>query len=202
MLTDECRGNREIAGIEERRPQSGLARAREASGGVRLVAVRHPGGRRGVAPCGGRGSRCAGTGRPRSRGGRGQPVSSGSRSGAGRAAVLPRDSGLIVNWSNLPAGRTRFERNGVRIGDLGDSGRAACPTSWRRRSARRALNWYGESSRPRACWPPRRVRPDSAGTLTTTGWRSSANRRRELTGAGSLADTTSRSMWRSPPAAP
>ena len=42
-----------------------------------------------------------------------------------RAAVLPRDSGLIVNWSNLPAGRTGFERNGVRIGDLGDSGRAA-----------------------------------------------------------------------------
>ena len=42
-----------------------------------------------------------------------------------RAAVLPADSRLIVNWSNLPAGRTRFERNGVRIGDLGDSGRAA-----------------------------------------------------------------------------
>ena len=41
------------------------------------------------------------------------------------AAVLPRDSGLVANWSNLPAGRTRFERNGVRIGDLGDSGRAA-----------------------------------------------------------------------------
>ena len=42
-----------------------------------------------------------------------------------RAAVLPPDSRLIVNWSNLPAGRTRFERNGVRIGDLGDTGRAA-----------------------------------------------------------------------------
>ena len=42
-----------------------------------------------------------------------------------RAAVLPRDSRLIVNWSNLPAGRTGFERNGVRIGDLGDSGRDA-----------------------------------------------------------------------------
>lgn len=41
-----------------------------------------------------------------------------------RAAVLPRDSRLIVNWSNLPAGRTGFERNGVRIGDLGDGGRA------------------------------------------------------------------------------
>ena len=42
-----------------------------------------------------------------------------------RAAVLPADSRLIVNWSNLPAGRTGFERNGVRIGDLGDSGRVA-----------------------------------------------------------------------------
>ena len=42
-----------------------------------------------------------------------------------RAAVLPKDSRLIVNWSNLPAGRTGFERNGVRIGDLGESARAA-----------------------------------------------------------------------------
>ena len=42
-----------------------------------------------------------------------------------RAAVLPRDSRLIANWSNLPAGRTGFERNGIRIGDLGNGGRAA-----------------------------------------------------------------------------
>ncbi len=41
------------------------------------------------------------------------------------AAVLPRDSRLIVNWSNLPAGRTGFERNGIRIGDLGVGARAA-----------------------------------------------------------------------------
>lgn len=34
------------------------------------------------------------------------------------AAVLPYDSDLITNWSNLPAGVLRFERNGVRIGDL------------------------------------------------------------------------------------
>ena len=33
-------------------------------------------------------------------------------------AVLPYDSDLIRNWSNLPPGVLRFERNGVRIGDL------------------------------------------------------------------------------------
>ncbi len=32
--------------------------------------------------------------------------------------VLPIDSPLRRNWSNLPAGITRFERNGLRIGDL------------------------------------------------------------------------------------
>ena len=42
-----------------------------------------------------------------------------------RAAVLPPDSPLIVNWSNLPAGMTGFERSGVRIGDLNDGQRAA-----------------------------------------------------------------------------
>ena len=42
-----------------------------------------------------------------------------------RAAVLPPDSPLIVNWSNLPAGMAGFERNGVRIGDLQDAQRAA-----------------------------------------------------------------------------
>ena len=42
-----------------------------------------------------------------------------------RAAVLPPDSPLIVNWSNLPAGMAGFERNGVRIGDLNDAQRAA-----------------------------------------------------------------------------
>ena len=39
--------------------------------------------------------------------------------------VLPPDSPLIVNWSNLPAGMAGFERNGVRIGDLNDGQRAA-----------------------------------------------------------------------------
>ena len=34
------------------------------------------------------------------------------------AAVLPYESDLIRNWSNLPPGVLRFERNGVRIGDL------------------------------------------------------------------------------------
>ncbi len=42
-----------------------------------------------------------------------------------RAAVLPPDSPFIVNWSNLPAGMTGFERSGVRIGDLNDGQRAA-----------------------------------------------------------------------------
>ena len=42
-----------------------------------------------------------------------------------RAAVLPPDSPLIVNWSNLPAGMAGFDRNGVRIGDLNDAQRAA-----------------------------------------------------------------------------
>ena len=37
-----------------------------------------------------------------------------------RVAVLPPDSPLIANWSNLPAGVVRFERNGVRAGDLHD----------------------------------------------------------------------------------
>ena len=34
------------------------------------------------------------------------------------AALLAFDSPLRPNWSNLPPGMTRFERNGVRIGDL------------------------------------------------------------------------------------
>ena len=34
------------------------------------------------------------------------------------AAVLPFDSPLRPNWSNLPPGLTPFEHNGVRIGDL------------------------------------------------------------------------------------
>lgn len=37
------------------------------------------------------------------------------------AAVLPYESDLIRNWSNLPAGILRFERNGVRIGDLDET---------------------------------------------------------------------------------
>ncbi|MCY4522141.1 MAG: DUF3500 domain-containing protein [Caldilineaceae bacterium] len=41
------------------------------------------------------------------------------------AAVLPYDSDLISNWSNLPAGVLRFERNGVRIGDLDEMQQAA-----------------------------------------------------------------------------
>lgn len=36
------------------------------------------------------------------------------------AAVLGFDSPLRPNWSNLPPGLTRFEHNGVRIGDLDD----------------------------------------------------------------------------------
>lgn len=36
------------------------------------------------------------------------------------AAVLPRESPLKGNWSNLPAGIVDFERNGVRLGDLDD----------------------------------------------------------------------------------
>ena len=42
-----------------------------------------------------------------------------------RAAVLPPDSPLIVNWSNLPAGMAGFERNGVRAGDLNDAQQGA-----------------------------------------------------------------------------
>ena len=38
-----------------------------------------------------------------------------------RVAVLPPDSPLIANWSNLPARITRFERNGVWAGDLPDT---------------------------------------------------------------------------------
>ena len=41
------------------------------------------------------------------------------------AAVLPYDSDLITNWSNLPAGILRFERNGIRIGDLNEKQRTA-----------------------------------------------------------------------------
>ena len=41
------------------------------------------------------------------------------------AAVLPYDSDLITNWSNLPAGILRLERNGVRIGDLDEEQRTA-----------------------------------------------------------------------------
>ena len=42
-----------------------------------------------------------------------------------RAAVLPPDSPLIANWSNLPAGMAGFERNGVRVGDLNDAQQGA-----------------------------------------------------------------------------
>ena len=42
-----------------------------------------------------------------------------------RVAVLPPASPLIANWSILPARITRFERNGVRAGDLRDTQRAA-----------------------------------------------------------------------------
>ncbi len=41
------------------------------------------------------------------------------------AALLPSDSELRANWSNLPASRLRFARNGVRIGDLNDRQTAA-----------------------------------------------------------------------------
>ena len=34
------------------------------------------------------------------------------------AIMLPVDSPLRGNWSNLPSGVTRFERNGLRLGDL------------------------------------------------------------------------------------
>ena len=34
------------------------------------------------------------------------------------AIILPIDSPLRSNWSNLPSGVTRFERNGLRLGDL------------------------------------------------------------------------------------
>ena len=40
-------------------------------------------------------------------------------------AILPLGSPLIANWSNLPAKNTRFERNGVRVGDLSAGQRAA-----------------------------------------------------------------------------
>ena len=42
-----------------------------------------------------------------------------------RRAVLPAASPLISNWSNLPARMARFERNGVRAGDLSHAQRAA-----------------------------------------------------------------------------
>ena len=35
--------------------------------------------------------------------------------------MLPPDSPLIANWSNLPTRILRFERNGVRVGDLRDT---------------------------------------------------------------------------------
>lgn len=41
------------------------------------------------------------------------------------AVVLPPDSPLKANWSNLPAGMLRFERNGIRVGDLSAPQRAA-----------------------------------------------------------------------------
>ncbi len=45
---------------------------------------------------------------------------------AGReAALLPPDSPLKSNWSNLPAGVLRFERNGVRVGDMTGEQRTA-----------------------------------------------------------------------------
>ena len=40
-------------------------------------------------------------------------------------AILPPGSPLIANWSNLPATNTRFDRNGVRVGDLSAGQRAA-----------------------------------------------------------------------------
>ena len=40
-------------------------------------------------------------------------------------AILPPGSPLIANWSNLPARNTRFDRNGVRVGDLSAGQRAA-----------------------------------------------------------------------------
>ena len=43
----------------------------------------------------------------------------GTLSGEQRAAaVMPLEDSRRPNWSNLPAGSLRFERNGVRIGDL------------------------------------------------------------------------------------
>ena len=120
-----------------------------------------------------------------------------------RAAVLPADSRLIVNWSNLPAGRTRFERNGVRIGDLGDSGRAALADF-----LAAALSPAGAelvrgiiaaesvlADAPRASGARLAPRQLLAGIL-----------RRAVGGAltrvGSSAATTSRSTWRSPSPAP
>lgn len=45
---------------------------------------------------------------------------------AGREeALLPPDSPLKPNWSNLPAGVLRFERNGVRVGDMTGEQRTA-----------------------------------------------------------------------------
>ena len=40
------------------------------------------------------------------------------RGGQRAAAVLPFDSPLRANWSNLPETVTRFDRNGLRLGDL------------------------------------------------------------------------------------
>lgn len=45
---------------------------------------------------------------------------------AGReAALLPVDSPLKSNWSNLPAGILEFERNGARVGDMDPEQRTA-----------------------------------------------------------------------------
>ena len=41
------------------------------------------------------------------------------------AVLLPLNSPLRANWSNLPAGMLRFARNGVRFGDLSGPQRAA-----------------------------------------------------------------------------
>ena len=114
-----------------------------------------------------------------------------------RAAVLPPDSPLIANWSNLPAGMAGFERNGVRAGDLDDAQQAALfDFLVAALSHRGAELVQGVIAAEGVLADSARGRPDSAGTPTTTGWPSSANRRLTATGAGSSAATTWRSTWR------
>ena len=112
-----------------------------------------------------------------------------------RVAVLPPDSPLIANWSNLPAGMVRFERNGVRVGDLNDA-QAAMVDFLAAALSRRGAELVQGVIAAEASWPTARGRPDSDGTPTTTGWPSSAIRRLAGIGVGSSADTTSRSTWR------